>query len=165
MIYRRLEAQDYPAYEALRYFALDYAPSAFGSSNVEEKEYREKRFMERVNHSDHFILGAFDEGELVGIVGFLAHQRIKTKHKGDLISMFVDPESHGKGIGSALVKMALEEAFSYPQICKIDLSVEANNSAAIALYRKMGFEEWGRERDALRIGEEFVDLIYMGRQK
>jgi ribosomal protein S18 acetylase RimI-like enzyme len=41
------------------------------------------------------------------------------------------------------------------------LSVAATQEAAIRLYRSVGFESFGREPRALRIGEQFVDEEYM----
>lgn len=41
------------------------------------------------------------------------------------------------------------------------LEVFSNNLAAIALYRKMGFVQAGRKRQAVRVGEQFVDILGM----
>lgn len=49
----------------------------------------------------------------------------------------------GRGVGRALMDRALEWASRSP-LQKLALSVYAHNAPAIALYRKLGFEEEGR---------------------
>ena len=44
----------------------------------------------------------------------------------------------------------------------MDLRVLAINERAIACYRRCGFVEEGREREAARIGDEWHDDIIMG---
>lgn len=46
---------------------------------------------------------------------------------------------------------------------RLDLTVIAKNDAAIALYKKMGFEIEGVKRDSLLINNEFVDEYYMSK--
>jgi len=42
------------------------------------------------------------------------------------------------------------------------LSVSHHATAAIRLYERAGFVEWGREVAAARTGEVFMDEIHMG---
>ncbi len=47
-------------------------------------------------------------------------------------------------------------------LCKLNLEVFAHNTAAIALYKKCGFETEGQNRRAVRLGDRFVDSMWMG---
>ena len=78
------------------------------------------------------------------------------------IGMMVARDRRGRGIGSALVAAAVEWARARG-LHKLALSVFPHNEAAIALYRKFGFEEEGyRPKQVRRANGEFWDLIEMG---
>jgi RimJ/RimL family protein N-acetyltransferase len=68
----------------------------------------------------------------------------------------------GRGIGSALLQRLLEWARQH-QVAKVKLSVFANNARAIALYRRYGFVEEGREVAEFRFGDQLIDNIIMAR--
>jgi len=163
VIYRTLTVEDYPAYDALRGMALDTVPQAFGSSNEEEIPHRKNRFESNVTHEESFIMGAFDEGELVGMVGFMKLEKIKMRHKGIIWGMFVKPDMQGRGIGSQLMKNTLEKAAQIKHLQKINLDVNAENPAAIRLYEKMGFISFGLERNALLVNGKMYDTILMSK--
>ena len=44
---------------------------------------------------------------------------------------------------------------------QILISATSTQTAAIRLYRSLGFEPFGREPRALRVGESFIDEEYM----
>ena len=56
-------------------------------------------------------------------------------------SLFVDPDWHRRGVGRALVDLAIERA------PVIRLDVNEQNDGARAFYRRMGFAEVGRSED------------------
>jgi putative acetyltransferase len=71
----------------------------------------------------------------------------------------------GKGVGSRLMAAVLEVADNWMNLHRVELTVFADNEAALALYRKFGFENEGRLRDyAIRDGV-LVDAISMARLK
>lgn len=55
------------------------------------------------------------------------------------IGMAVHDDHHGQGIGSALMKAALDLADNWLNILKIELQVYTDNEAAINLCKKLGF--------------------------
>ncbi|PTU04006.1 GNAT family N-acetyltransferase, partial [Pseudomonas sp. HMWF031] len=69
----------------------------------------------------------------------------------------------GKGVGTKLLAAALDIADDWMNLRRIEMSVYADNEAAIGLYRKFGFETEGVFRDyAVRDGV-FVDTLSMAR--
>lgn len=66
------------------------------------------------------------------------------------------------GLGTMLVEKILEwmRARGVEKAC---LEVFSSNERAIALYRRLGFEEEGRKRRHFKIGEEYVDDIQMAK--
>jgi RimJ/RimL family protein N-acetyltransferase len=66
----------------------------------------------------------------------------------------------GHGIGTALLR-ALHEWTAVAGVHRLELTVMAHNEPAIGLYRKCGYEVEGRRRDAIRVGEDYVDELFM----
>ena len=54
-----------------------------------------------------------------------------------------------------------EERFDYLNLNNIMLNVYSFNENAISCYRKVGFKEFGRRREAIMKKNERYDIIYM----
>ena len=65
--------------------------------------------------------------------------------KGHLFSLYVSPESAGKGVGSKLLNEVISELGKIGKP-EITLWVFKENPTAIGLYRKFSFVETGREK-------------------
>ena len=65
--------------------------------------------------------------------------------QGEIANLAVDPEVRGRGIGSALLDAALEEA-KRQRTDEIFLEVRSSNVRARQLYESRGFAEVGRRR-------------------
>ncbi|NNH33417.1 GNAT family N-acetyltransferase, partial [Rhizobium sp. SEMIA 4085] len=77
--------------------------------------------------------------------------------------MGVHDDFTGKGIGSALLAELIDMADNWLNIKRLELSVYTDNGAAIALYRRFGFEEEGLLKAfAFRAGG-YVDAYAMAR--
>lgn len=159
--FRILGDQDFEQWNAIRTEALDNAPFAFGRSNEDELAERDHRFKTNINRDDRFILGAFENDNLIGIAGFYRHEPIKTFHKGTVWSVFVKTASQGKGFGRKLMEETLREAWEMKGLETILIGVSSNNPTAINLYRNLGFEDYGREPNCLKHNGEDVDEILM----
>ncbi len=57
-----------------------------------------------------------------------------------IIDLYVDEKYRGRGFGTRLFEFVFKE---YSHAKRFRLEVERNNTSAIALYRKLGFEELG----------------------
>lgn len=69
----------------------------------------------------------------------------------------------GQGVGSRLLAAVLDLADNWMNVQRVELSVYADNEAAIALYRKFGFDTEGLFREyAVRDGA-LVDALSMAR--
>jgi GNAT superfamily N-acetyltransferase len=98
--------------------------------------------------------GWIGSSSLLGVAGVRVHGAVKLRHKGMLWGMYVRPEARGTGLAASLVQRVIEEAQSFVE--EICLTVVASNAAAHRLYRAAGFEQYGLERRALRVGEQRV---------
>ena len=79
--------------------------------------------------------------------------------------MGVAQDCQGQGIGTQLLTALLDLADNWMNLQRVELTVFSDNEPAMALYRKLGFEEEGLlRRYALRDGV-FVDAYSMARFK
>jgi putative acetyltransferase len=105
---------------------------------------------------------ALHEGTVIGNIGLEQYSRIRRSHAGNF-GMGVAVAWQGKGVGSKLLAAALDIADNWMNLQRLELSVYADNEAAIGLYRKFGFETEGLFRDyAVRDGV-LVDTLSMAR--
>jgi len=160
MLIRQLSENDAAEFRALRLRALLECPEAFGSSYEETAaqpaESLTRRLRSDPDAPDNFFLGAFDP-TMIGMIGFHRETRLKTRHKGSIQSMYVASEARGKGTGRALVERAVAEARQQSGIEQITLLVVATNEAARVLYASCGFEVYGVEPRALKVGDRYFD--------
>lgn len=77
------------------------------------------------------------------------------------ISLF-DSENFGKGIGTKATKMTLKFGFEELNLHRIELEVFSFNVRGFSMYKKVGFVEEGRKREAVLIKGKYYDIINMG---
>ena len=90
-----------------------------------------------------FTLIATDEEDGLGFASFGDDPEDSTK--GHLYSLYVSPDSAGKGVGRALLNEVIS-ALGEIGHSDVTLWVFKANPIAIGLYRKSGFVETGREK-------------------
>ena len=123
---------------------------------------QEAHIRHHVLERDSCIVVAVVEDQLVGQISIRSGSHLRTKHVGT-IEMFVGRDFRGLGIGSGLLKFALNWCKQRSALRKIDLSVFADNEGAVALYRKFGFAEEGRVKGAYReVDNRLRDNLLMG---
>ena len=97
---RRLTSADAEAFRAVRLEGLERHPSAFGASFKEESTRPLAFFADRLD-ANH-VLGAENQGRLVGIAGFQFHDSEKARHRGTLWGMYVREEARGLLLPTAI---------------------------------------------------------------
>lgn len=152
-----LDVRHAEAYRQLRLEALEQYPEAFASSYEEEKEFPLERFHRRLAGTDSITLGAWHESELIGSVTLVYERKPKLRHRANIIAMYVKPSHRGSGIGKQLMQQAIQTARSVGNVEQIYLSVMAHNEPAKRLYQALGFEAYGKDWRALKIGQTYYD--------
>jgi RimJ/RimL family protein N-acetyltransferase len=162
---RLLGPDDHIAYRTVRRRALREEPTAFNANEEDESAIPLPVFAERLRHdASRFMLGAFHDDALIGIVGVTREQGTKEQHKAFLRSMYVDPEHRGLGVGRQLLAETLALVDAIPGLRQVTLTVTAGNHGALALYEAHGFHTCGREPDALFVQGAYHDEWMMMRR-
>ena len=112
----------------------------------------------------YWIVACID-GRVVGNLGLsVVAQSPRRRHVGEL-GMAIHDKWQGQGAGSALMSAAINLADQWLNLTRLELTVFADNVAAIKLYRRSGFKIEGTlEKFAFRDGE-YVDAYAMARIK
>jgi GNAT superfamily N-acetyltransferase len=109
---RKLTTDDTPAFRELRLRALKEHPEAFSMSYESEFEMPVEQATDRMRQTteshDSFILGTYEDENLVGMVGFFRNRGRKVRHNCTIWGMYVVTEAQGRGIGKALLTQAIE---------------------------------------------------------
>ncbi len=107
------------------------------------------------------LLGVFHKGTLVAVGDvFEVSKRSRLRHRGNL-SLAVARTYEGRGIGSLLVKILIEEAqkMGYEQV---ELTVAAQNKVAVHIYEKHGFAPYGTLKRGMKNRDgSYWDLLHM----
>jgi ribosomal protein S18 acetylase RimI-like enzyme len=160
---RFLTTDDASEYWRLRLEALEGDPEAFSSSAEEHRSVtldEVKRRLGADGAGDFFVVGALENDRLVGTVGFYRERGPKIRHKGRIWGAYVTPAHRGAAVGKKMMQLALARGATVEGIEQVILSVAATQTAANKRYRSLGFEPFGREPRALKIGERFIDEEY-----
>ena len=147
----------------IRLEALQNEPAAFGKSVEEHQATPVETIAARFRKTSerNFTLGAFEDDNLVGTATFVRDTDLKSRHKGHIYGVYVAAAHRRKGVGRALIQALIERAKQDPSLEQILLAVATIQSAARQLYRNCGFETYGTEPYALKVGDRYIDEDYM----
>lgn len=156
---RPLTKADAAAYRALRLEGLRLAPEAFSAAYEDEILSGDEEFARRIPDAPpSAIFGAFQGAALVATTGFLVHAGRKERHKGMIWGVYVAEAARGQGLAKRLLQAAIDRARTIEGLELLQLGVGVDNAPARALYAAAGFEVYGVERKALRLGPgRYVD--------
>ena len=134
-------------------------PDAFSSTFGHESAMPLAWFAERIVAGN--VFGAFVRGELLGVAGYWPREGAKESHKAILWGMYVRSAARGTGLGERLIDAVVKHATGRVEL--LQLGVATGNAAALRLYIKTGFSEYGREMKALKQDGRYSDEILMVR--
>jgi ribosomal protein S18 acetylase RimI-like enzyme len=144
IVLRRLTEEDWRDWRELRLAALADAPEAFGATLADWSESgdREERWRGRLVNVPLNVI-AYRGGRPVGMVGCSA----PVDGEAELISMWVEPEARGTGVGRALIEETCGWAIEQGAV-SVCLGVREDNRHAINLYLRSGFVHTGHTTES-----------------
>ena len=122
----------------------------------------------RARHSgrnpNEYSFVAFASGtKLVGVCGFSARARGRTRHRGEL-GWLVDRDYVGRGIATALLGEVLKEA-KKRGFKRVEAEIAVGNPVSIRLARRFGFRLEGRRAAGLALDSgRYMDTYLFGKQ-
>lgn len=130
-----------------------------GSIEMGGMEDQMKWFEEMSNDpSSRYYVYFSDEIDFIGIVRM---DEIDWINRGIRVGGDILPEFQGRGYGSQMFELIKKYCFHYLGMHRIWLLVLATNDVAYKLYRCTGFNEEGRQREAIYRDGQFLDYIMM----
>lgn len=160
---RLLTVDNVEAYSKIRLEALDRDSEAFSSSVEEHNKlsFDEIRRRLTANAPNNFVVGVFEGERLLGTAGFYRETGPKVQHKGHVWGVYLTAELRGKGIGRKMMRAVIDRAAELDGLEQIMISVAATQTAAIGVYKALGFVSFGTEPNALKVNGQQIDKIYM----
>ena len=102
---------------------------------------------------------ALDGTSVVGWADVFPAWAAAVAHCGQL-GMGVLPAWRGRGIGRRLLQACIDKAWA-KGLTRIELEARADNHAAIALYRRLGFQHEALKLRAMRFDGVYHDAVQM----
>ncbi len=155
---RHSEPEDYEA--IYRTYSGPKAMAGTLGLPFSSKEAWRERLVEK--HEDNVSLVVCAGDEVVGHLSLYVYPEPRMRHAGHF-GIAVRDDWQGKGVGTTLLEAALDLADNWLGLTRLDLRVYVDNGAAIALYRKFGFEIEGTHAQFALRGGEYVDAYVMAR--
>lgn len=151
--------------ELLDIYLATHAQTEYLLTYPEESSFtaeQEAAFLKMKTESpDEIELIAIVDGKVTASAGISCqNRRVKTKHRAEF-GISVDQAYWGLGIGSALTQACIECAKNAGYL-QLELEAVAENESALSLYKKAGFEEYGRNPRGFRTRSgQWQELVLM----
>lgn len=136
----------------------------FGPGEFKVTPEQERSYLEQMGAQENCLFIIAEDGpEIVGILGFSANTKPRTRHTGEF-GMTVRRDRWGKGVGTRLIEYMIAWARESGIVRKINLRVREDNERGIRLYERMGFVREGVITRDFYVDGRFYSSILMGLQ-
>ena len=110
---------------------------------------QEETFIERLNQSENnYMIICLVDGKHAGNCSLQLNVKRKVRHRGEVAIALVK-ECWGMGIGTLMFEEMIRLAREHGKT-QLELGMVDGNERGLALYRKMGFREYGRLPNAFQ---------------
>ncbi|MCW4113964.1 GNAT family N-acetyltransferase [Aurantimonas sp. MSK8Z-1] len=119
-----------------------------------------RRYIEALSDDDLTIVAVNGEA-MLGQAGL--HRLTGRRRHCASLHIAVADAHVGRGIGTTLLTAVIDAADNWLDVRRLELTVFADNTVAIGLYRRFGFEEEGRLRGYGMRNGTYCDALIMAR--
>lgn len=160
---RRLEKSDSEVYFKFRLHGLELHPESFGSGAKDFSKATNEQIKALLSKPliEDFVLGAFVENELAGVIGFKREPKLAVSHKGTVWGLFVHPDHRGSGLAKSLLSQLIKVSSENTETEYLRALVTTSNSNAVKLFESAGFKKYGLEEHGIKVGSEYYDQAYL----
>jgi len=120
----------------------------------------EKKALEQMtSEGQNFAIVLAENDTLLGNISLM---EISSINRTATLGLFIgEADCRGKGYGAEAIQLIINYGFKTLNLHNIMLNVNADNAQGIACYKKVGFREFGRRREAVFMDGKYFDNIYM----
>lgn len=121
---------------------------------------KEKEILENMSKEGYnFAIVEKEKDKVIGNCGLMD---VEFVHGTAELGIFIGEKDYwNKGYGTEVINLLLDYAFNLLNLNNIMLKVHSFNKRAVKCYKKCGFKEIGRRRNAFVVGEDKYDDIFM----
>jgi RimJ/RimL family protein N-acetyltransferase len=130
--------------------AMRYWSTPPHANREETRAWLERMIASPAETSDDFVVEF--EGNVIGKAGCW---------KVPEIGFIFHPRAWGKGLGREAVAAVIKRTFALFPIDAVEAETDPRNDACLALLAKLGFHEVRRAQRTMRVGDEWVDSVYL----
>ena len=127
-------------------------------TTIEEQRYEIREILLRDNQT---IFVAENNGQLIGYLTACGGRYKRNRQTAYIITGILQGFT-SQGIGTRLFE-EMEQWAKRKDIHRLELNVVTHNEAAVALYRKVGFEIEGKKKHSLLINNTYADEYWMAK--
>lgn len=157
-----LPVSEWKTYQDLRLRAIQDSPQAFLDTHEQTASFPEVKWRQRLKDTasgKSWQFFAKLNRKLVGMIGaFRSDPDVKNK-SATIVGLWIFPEARGKGVGRQLMEALLDELRKKKSIKTVHLSVNVEQTSAVALYKKLGFQVTGESTGVMGDGKKHTELI------
>ncbi len=133
----------------------------FGADEFNISVSEEEDFIEKFSFSDTSAIFLGKVGnEIVSVATVISQQRARISHQAD-VAVSVKKKFWNNGIATNMMSEIISFAKQNKKTEVLHLGVKEDNTSAIYLYEKMGFEKIGEYKNFFKIQEKYYAEILM----
>ena len=125
---------------------------------IEKENFDQVMLEAAIRFGDSPYVATTDDGK---VVGFFCYSVNISTNEGMLRFIMVDPSQRGKGLGKAMLRLAVEYAFDITKADAVQLNVFLKNTRAKKCYESLGFAGRKTEAGAFIFKDETWDRCNM----
>ncbi len=136
---------------------IKYSLSLF--QKINKNDEIDKWFRSVINDKKSHCKAIIYKNNLIGYAGIASLNKVN--NCGEYFILIGDKKAWGKGIGTYVTKYIIKIAFQQLLLNRLSLTVSDENIYALRAYKKAGFIEEGRMRQACFRDDQYHDKIMM----